>query len=61
VHLEPEFGEDVKDKIRANYIPVLARTTESGTTTYSKIVHVRGGRPQIPRGKAARVTQINGG
>ena len=54
-------NEDVKDKIRANYMPVLARTTENGTITYSKIVHVSGGRPKIPRGNAARVTQINGG
>ena len=52
---------DIKQKIRSNYTPVLARVTESGTLTYSKIIHNPGAKPSIPRGKAAIVTGINGG
>jgi hypothetical protein len=56
-----EVSPEVKDQILANYTPVLARVTEKGTITYSKIVHDFGARPSIPRGRASIVTAINGG
>lgn len=51
----------MKLKIMENYTPVLARVTEKGTVTYSKIVHNIGAKPSIPRGKASIVSGINGG
>jgi hypothetical protein len=58
---ELKVSPEVKRQILAHYTPVLARVTEKGTITYSKIVHNFGARPSIPRGDASIVTAINGG
>jgi hypothetical protein len=55
------ISDELKGRIKQNYTPVLARVTEKGTITYSKIVHNPGAKPSIPRGRASIVPGINGG
>jgi hypothetical protein len=55
------ISDELKSQIKQNYTPVLARVTEKGTVTYSKIIHNPSAKPSIPRGRASIVPGINGG